>query len=264
MINVLKYYKQNIKQDEYYYRYYDKLIKEPEKIAEEFEVTEVDGLERFSFFDDEDIIEKFRFLCQPEMFFSSGDDSRLFYFICYYLYKQGYKIKEFPNILRRPPEDPYNFTYTEIRNRLVFQGKQRDDGIVPYSERRKLIASLSFERNTSLAIDDNIDLLFEKISTRNANFDKMENDEKLKEIANLIENLLYDGKKYKILDYKKIMFDFIDDDTIKNFRNKIQCFRHSSEKSLKERNSYSKEQKDFMIDYGITIIKVIYKLTNDN
>ena len=34
--------------------------------------------------------------------------------------------------------------------------------------------------------------------------------------------------------------------------------------SLKERNQYTYEQKKFFIDFGLTIIKVIYDLTHNN
>ena len=37
MINVLNYYKENITEDDYYYKYYDELITCPEKEDKEFE-----------------------------------------------------------------------------------------------------------------------------------------------------------------------------------------------------------------------------------
>ena len=83
--------------------------------------------------------------------------------------------------------------------------------------------------------------MFMEISTRNARFENMTIDEKIKEIANLIENLLY-----------------VDDEIIKKYRKQIQCFRHSSNNALEERKQFSDEEKEFIIDYGITIIKLIY------
>lgn len=85
-------------------------------------------------------------------------------------------------------------------------------------------------------------------------------DEKLSEIANLTENLLKKNGKYVELDYSKICFEYISDDEVKSFRKKLHCFRHSTDEAIQERESYSDEQKNFMVDYGLTIVKVIYLL----
>lgn len=100
--------------------------------------------------------------------------------------------------------------------------------------------------------------MFMKISTRNARFENMTIDEKIKEIANLIENLLYVDGNYIKLDYSKHCFEYVDDEIIKKYRKQIQCFRHSSNNALEERKQFSDEEKEFIIDYGITIIKLIY------
>ena len=49
---------------------------------------------------------------------------------------------------------------------------------------------------------------------------------------------------------------------LKAFRKKVQCYRHASEKSLKERQNMTDAQKMFLVDYGIIILKTIYKLIN--
>ena len=95
---------------------------------------------------------------------------------------------------------------------------------------------------------------------RNASFNSMSLDEELAEIANLIENLLKKNGRYVEPDYSKICFEYISDDGVKSFRKKLHCFRHSSDESISEREAYSEDQKNFMIDYGLTIIKVIYSL----
>ena len=88
----------------------------------------------------------------------------------------------------------------------------------------------------------------------------MSTDEKLAEIANLIENLLKKNGKYTIPDYSAVCFGFITDTMITDYRKKMHCFRHSAEESILERKSYSEEQKLFFVDYGLTIIKVIHTL----
>ena len=86
-------------------------------------------------------------------------------------------------------------------------------------------------------------------------------DEKIAEIANLIENMLKKNGKFSALDYSQICFDYITGDTIKNYRKKIQCFRHAASESIMERASFTKEQKTFFIDFGLTILKVIHAMT---
>ena len=63
--------------------------------------------------------------------------------------------------------------------------------IVRYASRRKFVAGLTFELKSShIDIDDLINQKFVEISNRQASFNNMSTDEKLAEIANLIENLL--------------------------------------------------------------------------
>lgn len=75
----------------------------------------------FEVYDAEEAIIKFRKLCQPDVNFS-GENKCWFYLITYYLHSLSYEIKEFPRILARPPVDPADFTYEEIRNRIIAQG----------------------------------------------------------------------------------------------------------------------------------------------
>ena len=85
-------------------------------------------------------------------------------------------------------------------------------------------------------------------------------DEKLQEIANLIENMLKENGNFIKLDYASFVFDYLSDETIKKYRDQMQCFRHSSEKSIAERSSYTDVQKNFFVDFGIVIVKTIHVL----
>lgn len=142
----------------------------------------------------------------------------------------GYEIKEVPSVLVKPPVEPSDFTYGEIRNRIIAQG---DD-------------------------DNLINQKFVEISNRQASFNNMSTDEKLAEIANLIENLLKKSGKFITPDYPKICFDYISNDIVTSYRKKMHCFRHATDEAIAERNSYSEEQKNFFVDYGLTIVKVIH------
>lgn len=215
---------------------------------------------KFEVHDAEEAIEKFRELCQPEVSFSDNEQKCWFYLITYYLYKMGYEIKEFPKVLARPPVEPSDFTYKEIRNKIIAQGGD-DNGKVPYASRRKFISNFTFEiKSNYVDIDYTINKKFIEISTRQANFNNMSTDEKLAEIANLIESLLKKNGKFITPDYPKICFNYISNDIVTSYRKKMHCFRHATDEAIIERNSYSEEQKSFFVDYGLTIIKVIYSL----
>lgn len=263
-MNILDFYKQNITENEYYYKFYDEIITTPEKEKKELmsfwgtnDDSSFDNSNDYIFFDEEDVIEKFKFLCQPDTE-TSKENTMMFHLVCYYLYKMRYVLEEFPRVLERPPENPYDFTNKEIRNRVISQGKMRANGQVPYSERRIIVSNFTFSKKRASMVDDNLESIFERISTRSAKFENMAVDEKLKEIANAMEYMLKENKKYISIDYEVITTGIIDEQKVIDFRKKIQCFRHSSEESIKERNSFSNSQKEFLIDYGVTICRLIY------
>ena len=138
------------------------------------------------------------------MNFADKEQKCWFYLVTYYLFKMGYEIKEFPRVLARPPVDPSDFTYGEIRNRIIVQG-DHDNGTVRYATRWVFVANLTFElKSNYIEVDDAIDQKFIEISNRQASFNNMSTDEKLAEIANLIENLLKKNKKFITPDYTKI------------------------------------------------------------
>ena len=85
-------------------------------------------------------------------------------------------------------------------------------------------------------------------------------DEKIAEIANLIENLLKQDGKFITPEYEDVCCGFIDDTIVKNYRKKMQCFRHCTDEAIEERKTYSEEQKNFLVDYGLTMVKAIHEL----
>ena len=263
MINLFKFYEHNVKENEYYYRFYDELVSKPHSIFKQMnsflDFGEEEDYSDFEIFDEEEAIEKFKGLCEPNLDISSDKNKRMFYYLCFYLYKNGYVIKEFPRLLSRPPENPYEFTYNDIRNRILSLKMDRN-GTVPYIIRRKLVANLTFEKKSSIVVEDDIDTIFKRISTRSATFESMAIDEKLKEIANCIEFMLREDDKYKEINYNEVAFEYINNEIVKGYRKKIQCFRHASGEAIKEREELTEAQKEFLIDYGITIIKVIYQV----
>lgn len=251
------FYFSNIKETDYHKRFFDS-IKTVNQVVSVFEgIREVDDY-AFEVFDAEEAIVKFRELCQPEITNYDREKRCWFYLITYYLYKMGYEIKEFPRLLARPPVDPSDFAYKQIRSRIIAAGRD-DHGIVRYDTRREYVESLTFKQKLDhIELDDSIEQKFAFISNRNASFDNMSTEEQLAEIANIIENLLKKDTGFVVLDYSKICFDFISDDIVKKYRRKVQCFRHAADSSIKERGTFSEEQKSFLVDLGLTIVKAIY------
>jgi len=259
-MDLQRFYLDNISEEEFHYRFHD-TIDNANKTYNIFtdSYEEVNGVE-FVVYDVEEAILKFRELCQPEVNFSNNDKKCWFYLITYYLYKMGYEIKEFPRILARPPVEPSDFTYGEIRSRIIAQGDD-DNGTVRYATRRAFVANLTFEvKSNHIEINDSINQKFVEISNRQSTFNNMSTDEKLAEIANLIENMLKENGNFLSLDYSQICFDYINDDMIKKYRRQLQCFRHSSSEAVLERNSFTEEQKMFLIDLGLSILKAIHSL----
>lgn len=258
-MDLKEFYFNNINDTEYHYRFCD-VIKNVNRIYNIFDgYEEIDDC-KFEVYDVEEAIMKFRELCQPDVNFSATDKKCWFYLLTYYLYKMGYKIKEFPRILARPPVEPSDFTYGEIRNRIIAQGGD-DNGTVRYAVRRNFVADLTFELSYNhIEIDECLNQKFIEISNRQASFNNMNSDEKLAEIANLIENLLKKNGKFTKPDYSKMCFEYVSDGIVTSYRKQMQCFRHATDDAISERKTYSDEQKAFLIDYGLTIVKVIYSL----
>lgn len=259
-VDLKTYYLDNINKSEYHFRFMDS-INNVNKVYNIFSGYQEVKDYSFEVYDVEEAITKFKELCQPDVNFDN-EKTCWFYLISYYLYKLGYEIKEFPRLLARPPVNPTIFTYNEIRNRIISQGND-DNGTVRYATRRQFVSQLSFEHKSNhIDIEESIELKFKEISTRQASFDNMTIDEKLAEIANLIENMLKKNGKFISPNYTSICFDYITNDMVKSYRKKLHCFRHSSDEALKERNAYSEEQKNFLIDYGLVIVKVIHVLVS--
>lgn len=259
-IDLMDFFINNVTKNDYHYNFYDfvkNINNTYNPITDEMEKT--DNYE-FYVYDSEEAITYFKELCMPRSNGFSDQEKCWFYLITFYLYSNGYEIKEFPRILARPPVEPMEFTYGEIRNKLISLG-EHDNGTVRFATRRKYVSEFTFEiKSTNIRINDTINKKFIEISTRQASFDSMSTDEKLAEIINLIENMLKKDGKYAELDYKIVCCEFITNDQIKKYKNAMQCFRHCTDESILERKKYTEKQKDFLIDYGLTIVKAIHAL----
>ena len=138
------------------------------------------------------------------------------------------------------------------------EGKLSDYDKKKLSEIRGKIKELKQLDDGTITINEEIDEIMQKISTRNAEFSEMALDEKLKEVGNCIEYLLKEDGKFTKLDFDKISLGFFSEGDIKNLRKTTQCFRHSSQDSLKEREKYTINQKKLIIEIGVIMCHMIY------
>lgn len=257
------FYLKNVNSNEYYYKFYD-LIEHVNETKNVFSGIRETQNYSFDVFDTEEAIDKLKSLCMPENEEHSNEDKCWFYCILFYLYKNGYVLEQFPRLLERPPLESRKFVYNQIRDKLIAEGKD-DNGKVRYANRRAFVKNFVFnQKDHYIELGDEIETKFRKISKRDASFQEMSEDEKLAEIVNLIENMLKDNGKYKQLNYIDLCGEFINDEIIKSYRKQLQCFRHSSESSIKEMEGFNKKQKDFLIDFGIVIMKAIHSLQEDS
>ncbi|EAC7182289.1 hypothetical protein CG492_14920 [Listeria monocytogenes] len=203
-------------------------------------------------------INKFRSLTQPQNVYNMEDNCK-FILICHYLYQNKYVIEEFPELLENPVSLS-DFAYGQVRTYLIAHGVG-DSSRVAWQDRRNLVNTLKFKILENFYVQSEINQLFLIVSTRSAEFQAMTNEEKLKEIANLLEYLLKDGKKFITLDTETIYCGFISNEQITAYRKKIQCFRHSSVDSLAERE-FLKDNIEFLISYGLAILAPLKKDNN--
>lgn len=243
MINTYEYYQKNINQNSFYYFTFNNDI-------ETYFVFNED----FKYYDEKELINRFKVLTYPSNDYPEPVNME-FIMICFYLNNENYYIEQFPNFLERPT-NVVDFSL-EIREYILAQGNS--PGEVAWATRRNVANNLKFSKkdNTNIKVSDNLNQLFKKISNRNADFILMSEDEKLEEINNVIENILKINNKWADIDYKNESFDFISNDSVIKYRKLIHCFRHGSEDSIKEREKISKNQKEFLINYGITICELL-------
>lgn len=93
-------------------------------------------------------------------------------------------------------------------------------------------------------------------------FYKLNIDERLGLLNNLIEYLLKKDGKFITVDTDRLFKDLISNDTILKFRKITQCFRHASKDTIKEREAYSEDQKEFLSNLGMSICLALLKEYN--
>lgn len=257
-MNLIDFYKKNIKEDDYYYKYFQDFDNYNNTVTDSFGFEYKDDY-NYDVFDIQEAIERFKGICYPPESFSD-QEKLMFIALCYYFKSMGYSIDKFPDFLERP-KDVYTFSYTMIRNKIHLLGNF--SGTVSWEKRRQFINELKFTKknNTQIMIDDLKSKIL-LISTRGADFDGMPFDEQLKEIANLLEYIGKENDKFVDVNYENITSGILDVEKIKEYRKQLQCFRHASKESISERKLFDENQKKFLIDFGIVICNHTYYYLN--
>lgn len=142
-MDLRQFYFNNIRDSEYHHRFFNFIKNVNQRYEYGVGFVNREDACLFEVFDIEETISKFKDLCQPRNNEYSPEEKCWFYLITYYLYKSGYYISEFPKLLERPPENPMEFTYTQIRDRIISEGYD-DGGIVRWSTRRMFVSDLTF------------------------------------------------------------------------------------------------------------------------
>lgn len=122
----------------------------------------------------------------------------------------------------------------------------------------KYSAVFEFRNYSSGAVSPNSNTqeILRIVSTRSAEFDDMSKDEKLSSLNQAIEYLLKDKNNYKQINNAQFC-DLINDATVIEFRKKTHCFRHASKESITERQKLTDKQKDFLINFGLSIVTAL-------
>lgn len=251
MIELKSYFLQTYCKHEYY--------------ANKFQELSIYKSEEIWIYDEQDAIDSFKELIQPynsNNAIKDAENDMIFIYLCNYLNDIGYYIDEFPNFLERPT-NRWDLSYNKIRKKII--EKNGYSGKVAWVDRRGYVENLKFIKKDKYEVSDDVAKTLKIVSTRGAEFNNMSLDEKLEAICNSIEYLLKPHKKsdkFIVLDYTDTD-GYLSDDIVKGYRNKLECFRHSTKEDIDKRANYTDSQKGFFINYGLVIIDYINKRIND-
>lgn len=148
-MNLKEYYMNNVNKNSYYWKFKDYII----GFDDDYEV-----------FNETTAIEEFKEIIQPINEYGDILNYR-FILLSFFLNSKGYVIEQFPNQLKYPV-DITEFAYGKIRNRI---GGDR----VAWCDRRQLISELSFNRNSTILENEEIEEIISKITTSDYEFKNM-------------------------------------------------------------------------------------------
>ena len=220
-------------------------------------------LENYTYIDNNEVISRFKELISPnnESNFKNKIFNKEFQLIRQYLDNQGYRIAQFPNALHIP-NTLHDFAYNQIRSYI--QTKRNSYGTVTWDARRILISELDFVKQDRVLqyVPEDLQTIIRKISLRDATWEQQTDDEKLRTIAEVIENLMkLSNGKFLLVD-ESDFYGLFTQEQLKNFRKQLQVFRHSHKQAIEERESeFDESRKKFLIHLGIVILIRLNEIT---
>ena len=220
-------------------------------------------LENYTYIDNNEVISRFKELISPnnESNFKNKIFNKEFQLIRQYLDNQGYRIAQFPNALHIP-NTLHDFAYNQIRSYI--QTKRNSYGTVTWDARRILISELDFVKQDRVLqyVTEDLQTIIRKISLRDATWEQQTDDEKLRTIAEVIENLMkLSNGKFLLVD-ESDFYGLFTEEQLKNFRKQLQVFRHSHKQAVEERESeFDESRKKFLIHLGIVILIRLNEIT---
>lgn len=226
-------------------------------------MKEMIELENYFYTDDNEVISRFKEMISPnnETNFKNKIFNKEFQLIRQYLDNQGYRIAQFPNALHIP-NSLHDFAYNQIRSYI--QTKRNSGGTVTWDERRILINELNFlnEAFVFQKVPEDLQTIIKKISLRDATWEQQTDDEKLRTIAEVIENLMkLSNGKFLSVDESNF-YGLFTEEQLKNFRKQLQVFRHSHKQALEKRETeFDESRKKFLIHLGIVVLIRLNEIT---
>ena len=254
-MNLVKYYvmqfpsRINSSYDE---RYFSEVKRYPRELA---------CLQSLEYIDDKQVINEWKTCLYPSSISLVSKiefEKAKYYLLSYYLWCEGYFIKEFPSELEATL-GLENFADRVLYKATANRYGRDTNGNVKWEHRRLLIDSLSvMKKDTIITIEEEVDELIKNISTRSAKFEHMATDEKLENIRNAYDHIikLYGG--FDKIDYLKLFMSFIEESNLKNYSKRLHAFRHGDAMALVERAVYTDQEKKYMIEFGIIVLNRLW------
>lgn len=251
MINLLEYFDKYV-DGTYYERLRDRIQRFDDETAVAF------GLEpsilEFKLYDEVELEDKFRSICQPPDDYTPEDES-WFILISFYFFHHNIYIRQFPKLFERP-RGLFDFAYTEIRQ-YAFDNDYTNGNMttVRWSIRRQIISELVFEGAVQGVIPNKevVDLI-NIIESNDNSWQEISIDAKLAALNNVIEHCLKRDSGFTDIPEIDNICDFV---KCREFRSKTHCMRHGSQDALRNRSIMSNSEKQFLVDYGVSLVHLI-------
>ena len=251
MIDLLEYFDNHV-EGTYYERFCTKIQRFDDDEAVVFGL-EPSALE-YKLYDEDELKDKFRSVCQPPDNHTPEDES-WFILISFYFFYHNIYIRQFPKLFERPKSLP-DFAYTDIRQYAFDNGYTNGDmTTVRWSIRRQIIKELAFEKSVQGVIPtEAVVELINIIESNDTSWQEMNVDAKLAALNNVIEYCLKRDKGFIEIPEIDNICDFV---KCREFRSKTHCMRHGSQDALHNRSIMSNSEKQFLVDYGVSLVHLI-------